>query len=98
MSLLVNVVDGGGVVGGGVVGGGCDDEATVTFEKAAVASVPSRWLVTASPANTDAPICTVVLPRLVQVLPFVDVNAVKTLPARVNRTQYGAFTESTIPG
>ncbi len=61
------------------------------FENAAVASDPSSWLVTASPAYTVAPIAIVTLvPCCRQTWPLAETYAVNTLPARRNRTQYGA--------
>src|SRR5262245_36113933 len=94
MSALVNDVGVGGGGGGGGEGGGGGDGGggaaappMARLENLAVASEPSRWLVTARPAYTDAPIEIVTLLRWVQLVPSAEVNAVNTLPARRKRTK-----------
>src|SRR5687768_7146170 len=88
------------MLGGVFVGTGVPPTAaTLTFENAAAANDPSKWLVTASPAYTLAPIVIVaLLPCCRQLCPSAETKAVKTLPTRRRRTQYGArVTSSGVP-
>src|SRR5262245_12037364 len=63
---------------------------TTTLSNAAVHNIPSTWLLKARPTYTVPPSATVVVPTVVQAVPFVDCAAVTVLPLRVNRTQSGA--------
>jgi len=76
-----------GVVGG--VDGGADGVVTATLSNVDVLSVFTSWLVTASPMFADTGMVVVVLPTVVQVLPFADTEAVTVLPVRVSLSQAG---------
>ena len=63
---------------------------TVTFVNTPVAVVDVVWLDAARPISTLLDIVNVPLPTVVQVVPFVDTDAVIVLPERTRRTHRGA--------
>src|SRR5687767_5047642 len=66
-----------------------DAPATVTESSVAVVTVELLWLVTARPTYTVVAIGTFLEPTLVHEAPSYELYAVKVLPDRVSRTQYG---------
>src|ERR1043165_2043072 len=66
-----------------------DPVVTVTLSNVDVFKTVVSWLVTARPTSAVAPIDSVVLPMLVHVLPFAEIDAVTVLPLRASFSQTG---------
>ena len=79
-----------------LVGVGVGAAETVTLSKAEVQATVLLWLVTARPIKTLAAIGIVAVPTEVQLIPSAEMEAVKVLPLRARRTQYGATGPATV--